>query len=340
MAMRDACLEVSPPIAADAALAAGAALRSQLGPALPVALYAAPLTGEAVVAGAYQRTQDALSAHALSSGSALRRATGGVTVRAGDGIGYLALALEDASTLMRCPPRAILNRNVRGVLQGLRAAGAETNYFGRDYLAFGVLPGVYVAWARDEQGRMLLEFFIGIERDFRVDDADCAYPEPPEPPFRGRTPTCLTAVHGRSFAFEEVVAAIADTHAQQFGLRFGEPTSPSAPDDEALRGRKLRIREDELSWSSPQPEAIGFVSAGVAVDDAGAIADARLAGDFMLSEATEQTLAERARGLPADDAPLVGLVNGLYTNDAHFIEGVKDTGSILRVLRDALAAAR
>lgn len=338
--MRQATAQIGGPSAGDVALAIGAQLREGLDGARPVAIYAAPLTGDVLIAGAHQRSVDALTPKALSAGTALRRSTGGVTVRGGDGIAYVALALLDASTLMRCPPRAILNRNVRGVLQGLRAAGMETNYFGRDYLAFGVQPGVYVGWARDLRGRLLLEFFIGVDRPFGAPADAVAYPAPPEPPFRGRAPTSLSAEAPGAWDFSTIAEAIIETHANQFELEFDAAGVPPTPGEDALRARSLRIRHDELTWSAPRAEAIGFLSAGVALDGSGSIADLRLAGDFMQSEASEHLLSERARGLADDDTPLVSLINGIYASDEHFIEGIKDISSILDAVREAITAAR
>lgn len=310
-------------------------LREGLDDECPVAMYAAALTGDAIIAGAWQRAQDALVPNALSEATVLRRSTGGIGVRGGDGIIYLALALLDASSLMRCPPRAILNRNVRGVLQGLRAAGMETNYFGRDYLTFGILPGVYVGWARNTEGHVLLEFFIAQRRDFCIPAEFMGYPPPPEPAFRGRLPTYLTALDSRPWRSDDIITAIVDSHAKQFDLEWrSSPPAEVAPDD-ALRSCRLRVREDELVWSPPRPEAIGFLSAGVALDARGAVADVRLAGDFMQSDASEQLLSERARGQQLDDAGWVDLVNGVYADDAHFIEGIRDISSILAAIREA-----
>src|ERR1700712_317353 len=99
------------------ALLLGAALGHDLTAERPLALYGATLPGV--------------------SEAPLRRQTGGATVRVGAGISYVALALRDRSTLMACPPGRLLNRNVRGVLQGLRLTGVATNYFGRDFLSLG-----------------------------------------------------------------------------------------------------------------------------------------------------------------------------------------------------------
>lgn len=135
------------------ALARGAALPHRLSPDCEVALYAASLQGESLCLGQYQHEEQALG---TSSKAWLRRATGGVTLGLGRGILYVALALAERSTLMKCPPGRLLNRNVRGVLNGLRHSGLSLNYFGRDFLSLGAEPAIYVGWDIREGGQVLL----------------------------------------------------------------------------------------------------------------------------------------------------------------------------------------
>ena len=110
---------------------------------------------------------------------------------AGDGVLYVSLALQDASALLPCPPGKLLNRYVRGALTGLRALGYPAHYFGRDFISLDALPVAYVAWAAQRSGVVQIELFIAHRRSFVLPAEHSAYPEPSEPPFRGRVPTTL-----------------------------------------------------------------------------------------------------------------------------------------------------
>src|SRR5690606_8458247 len=103
---------VSQPACVRDALALGRAAYARVrDPGEPCAwLVCVPCEGDELVRGRWQR----------SAAPALRRATGGPAWRLGDGTLYVALALRDASSLIETPPDKILNRNVRGILAGLR----------------------------------------------------------------------------------------------------------------------------------------------------------------------------------------------------------------------------
>jgi len=321
--------------AVHAALRTGAALLDACSPSLPVALYLAPLAGDALVLGRHQLAQQTL-AHGAS---ALRRATGGNIVRAGSGILYAALALADRSSLMACPPGRLLNRNVRGMLAGLRLAGAKTNYFGRDFLSIGAQPAAYVGWDAAVSGGVLFEFFVSVTRSCFVPEAELGYPPRVEPALRGQTPTTLQDA-GVAPSAEPIFEHIAAGHAKTFSVTWraadaasitphpGEP--PSSEDTAEVR---------ELVWSSPREEAIGFVSAGLRLDSAGKVAAVRVAGDFFAHRGCMSTLERVLLGVSPTPELVGRAVDAAFSHASYDVEGIRSLRTFQDAIIDAAAAA-
>lgn len=307
------------------ALSLGAALPETLTPAFPIALYAAALQGDSLCLGHYQHEEQALGAEDRAW---LRRASGGVTVRAGDGIVYLALALADRSTLMKCPPGRLLNRNVRGVLTGLRQHGVAINYFGRDFLSVGAEPAIYVGWDIRSDDRVLLEFFVARESAWFVPASELAYPDRQEPALRGRTPTQIAQLTAA-----ELAQAIADGHARSFAVTWVDDAQAStltaAPEQrEALASRAL-------TWSHPREEAIGFVSAGVRLDAHNRFAEVSIAGDFFAHRACTATLQTQLLGREPNERDVGEAVDAVFARSGYDVEGIRN----LSVIRDAILEA-
>jgi hypothetical protein len=326
-------------LTAATALARGAALRHSLAEAEDALLYVAPLTGHSLALGQHQRMHDALTPLALESDNLLRRVTGGACVFAGEGITYAALALRSPAALMTCPPGKILNRNIRGVLQGLRGVRVATNYFGRDFLAFHVRPGVYVSWAQDAAGRVLLEFFLAVSRSFAA-AATAGYPSREQPPFRGRAPTSIAEAYPALSVPASLADALATGHQKAFNVALQPATLGELIAAEfSLPDMRARVTDDELCWSDPVEEVIGFLSAGVALNAQGELVNVRLRGDFMCADIAIAAFEDRVRGATTD--PEVGeAINAIFTDPRYMLEGIGDLGSVFAVVTQALARAR
>jgi lipoate-protein ligase A len=301
-------------------------------------LYAAPFSGSAVVLGAYQHAPQALAADRLGEQPVLRRATGGVAVEGGDGVLYVALGLSDASALMSCPPGRILNRNVRGLLQAGRALGVPAHYFGRDFVSFAGQPGGYVAFAEADDGGVMLELFIGLTRPFALSPELSGYPPPSEPRFRGKPLTSLRQAGARADA-REALLAIAQGYAKLHTIVFASqpPTQAELDRAEALAGacRVVLTQDAALTWSRPREEAIGFVSAGVALDARGELSEVVLAGDFMQHDSCKGRLRAALLAGPPESTRVGAALDATYATRPGLIEGVRS----LTTLRDAILEA-
>jgi hypothetical protein len=322
-------------ISTEQALRRGVGLWSQLSLEQPVALYACTLTEEALVLGRYQRGAQALSDATLQSAQVLRRSSGGACVRAGQGISYLALALRERSALIACPAQRLLNRNVRGVLQGLRLTGVQANYFGRDFLSFAARPAVYVGWDAAEDGKVLLEFFVSDRQSCWPDPQRLAYPPRSEDPFRGQPVTTLQEAGARSSGM-----AVLEKLAEGFSKNFGVEWQRSEPDSGTLPLTAADDPSDQrFSWSAPREEAIGFVSAGVSLDSARRVAAVRLAGDFFAHRACATTLERVLLGVTPTTEMIGRAVDAAYAHTGHDFEGVRSLKTLQEAILDAAAAA-
>jgi hypothetical protein len=327
-----------PGVAVQAALSRGAGLPEQLTAEIPVGLYAAALSGEAWVLGRHQLAAQVRKPTTTSP--AFVRASGGAAVRAGEGVLYVALALHDRSTLLPCPAGRLLNRNVRGVLTGLRQLGLSINYFGRDFLSCGAQPAVYVGWDARTAGHVLLEFFIAHESAWFVPDQELNYPPRAEAALRGRAPITLheaLRALGKTLGAEDIAQAIALGHSQAFGVRWNSADTPlpaPAP-QQAPEVDPTEAPTDRLVWSVPREEAIGFVSAGVRLDSCGKFAEVRLVGDFFAHRACKTALEQLLLGTSPSEQWVGEAVDATFTRSGYDVEGIRK----LSVFRDAIMEA-
>lgn len=323
------------------ALARSQALLAAVDRERPVLLYGAELSDAAVVLGAYQHAPHALQSSALSQLAlpVLRRRTGGAAVFGGEGVLYFALGLADASALMQCPPGRILNRNVRGFLAGIRALRVPAHYFGRDFVSFDAQPGAYLGWDEADDGRVLVEFFIGLETAFTLPEGMRAQPAGAEPPLRGKTPITLRGAGDETHSAAEVLEQVAQGHGKSFGLELAQ-TPPSAAELASAAALRAALAVDVadtagLAWSDPLPEAIGGVSAGARLDAGGAFAAVRVAGDFYQHRACAPQLRAHLLGAAPDPDRIGAALDAVYAARPGLIEGVRS----LNTLRSALLQA-
>jgi len=317
------------------------ALCDLLTDATPAVVYGAPLTGSALTLGAYQREAFVVSRAAGTDRPTeiVRRQTGGGAVVGGEGVFYFAVALETASTLMDCPPGRILNRNVRGMLQGFRLLGVPAHYFGRDFVSLVTRAGAHIAWHERDDGRVLFEAFISASRSYVPPGNWIAYPPLSADPFRGRAPVTLAEALHRSVSATELFEKLIAGHASAYRVdpRALEPTAIAACTRQADATPNSKPRTDsELVWSQPYEESIGFVYAGVRLSATRQIAEARLGGDYFQSERGQRAVEQRLIGCNIDGTEIGRAINDVYADNSHVIEGIRQMDSLRAVV---LAAA-
>jgi hypothetical protein len=366
--MPDARLYIEENVEPGLALERGAALYGSLDSANPVAMYGATLRGDAWVLGAHQLASQVLPRPTVGVPSPLltRRASGGVTLRAGDGIVYVALGLRERAALMPCPKARILNRNVRGALQGLRLSGIIAHYFGRDFLSVDARPAVYVGWGARTDGRVLLEFFLSDRTNCFLSPDELGYPGRKDDPFRGKQPWTLREAQAAAGAREpaggrQLIEQIAEGYRKGFAVGFQSGPLPAEWQQQLtaealdvsgraeLAGRDVGSRRAfrpsdadsaALYWSHPIEEAIGFISAGVALDSAAKLARVVMCGDFFADDGCGITLERMLIGVEPSTDHIGRAVDAAYGSTGPDVEGVRDLRSFQTAILDAVARAR
>ncbi len=294
------------------ALLAGAA-------AAEVAIYAASSNGDGRVLGAYQRREDALIERA-DGPAILRRATGGPTAVAGEGVLYLALALDDASALMQCPRDRVLNRNVRPILAALRRLGGAAHYFGREHVSLDRRPAGLVAWTRAPSGAVLLELFLGATRSFAVPDAELAI-APSAPRRMGKQPITAAEALSSPPTSRALAEACAGACASMRALEIGElEVTPLAAIDAPL---------PSMRWSRAHEVPIGIVRAGLALDAGGHVAHAALTGDFFQDAGAPERLRRALVGQPPTPERVRDALNATNGPGRAVIEGLRALQPVL-----------
>lgn len=326
------------PAAASVAMGRADALRRLLSEERPAAFYGAPLTGDSLSLGAYQRR--ALAVSATTSIAVARRISGGSAVYAGAGVFYFALALKDASVLMECPPGRILNRNVRGLLQGVRGLGVPAHYFGRDFVSVATRPGAYVAWDERDDGRVLVEAFISHDRSYVPRAEHMAYPPLQADPYRGHAPITLNEAASRPIDAGTLFEQLLRGYAAMYKIDSSALDADAIAQISARRGAPVLASDpalhDTLSWSAPYEEAIGFVYAGARLGADRSIAQVSVCGDYFQNQLGQRALEQALIGCAADGTALGRAINDVYADPRHVIEGIRQMDSLRAVV---LAAA-
>lgn len=307
---------------------AGLLARGWPAPLLVVAGLGEPV----LLLGRHQRARSAVRVDAARARGLLvtRRAGGGRAVLAGHGTAGVFLWSPPGDPLLATVhgPDRMLQRGVRGLLAGLRAAGARTpSWAGRDEVS---VDGRTLALASQEgtaDGGTAIEALVAVDRTLEVPSALVAYPQGRA---GGPEPVTLAQVRGEPVGFDQLAAALEQGFAAAYdrdpeparGLLPEEPLPPAEEDEEGLGA------------SGPVEVPIGFAEA--LASTAGGLVDvARLRGDFMAPAFAVAELERALRGAPLDPVEIGGRVDAAFACPGAFLNGVPDT----RVLADAVLAA-
>ena len=272
-----------------------------------VELSVSDLVDDGELLGAFQRRGDARTDLPLA-----RRATGGGSVRSGDGIIQCVLALETPSALVAANEDQILNRYVRPFLAALTKVAAPAHYFGRDWISISHRPAAHVSFAhlRDTE-RTVVEVFVAARRTFASGVRSSHL---------GKEPIVLTEVAKSPVTADALRDALLAELAERHGLEaVSLPDRVPPPPSPVL---------DEPPWDASLDESIGPLCAGR--DRAGML---RVGGELMASTDAIGALEERLRDASRQD--LDAIVDAVFTAPKVALFGVRSLHSI----RDVIAAA-
>jgi len=235
------------------ALALGEALLARSA-ANGVSFLAASLVrGPAVILGAAQLAGRVLDLDACrADGVAVhRRVTAGTAAYVGEHAILWTLVLRHVAALFPdATPRTLLNRNVRGFLEGLTRAVGLAHYFGREWVSVQRRPAALLGFER-RGAAVLVEVIAGVEAPVAIPQALTTKQEREVDRWRGKAPAGLCEMTERDVAAiaRDVMLGVAG---RAHGPLMPAPTMPliarsevAGPDDPLpsgyARGPALRV---------------------------------------------------------------------------------------------------
>ncbi|MBL8714356.1 MAG: hypothetical protein JNL79_00045 [Myxococcales bacterium] len=305
------------------ALRGNAGARASFEVPLEATLTVAPLVGEAIALGAFQRAKSTIDLPRLDGSgiSLVRRATGGPALRVGRGQVHVTLALTNPAVLGGvADPNRALNRQVRPLLRALDALGNQpTTFGGRDIVLMGAAPIAWVGIGHVRStGATTIEAIVALSRSFELAaELDLAHGAI-APRFLGRTPSTLEAVLGRAIDPDAVVGAIVAAYALQAEDSVATEAPASLP--------MTRVDADEPPFTAMIEEAIGLLGARRSVEGR-----VELGGDLFASTDALAALGDALATLDADEAAAHATIEAAL--EGALLLGVRDVGAFARLAR-------
>jgi lipoate-protein ligase A len=310
--------------------------------------------GDVVALGRYHLAPE--PGRDLSGPYVLRRHSGGRVLPLGDGFVAFALTLPHRSALFSSNPLAlaphqVLNRYVRGILEGCKLAGVEAFYPGRDFItARGRVLGA-VSFEVVRSGAMLIEGVLAVGRDFSVLPLMLDAVDPDglikADMLTAADATCLERELAATLTTEEV----AEFLRRGFQDRLDVTLEPYAltPLEEAaintaahqlgeerwLRQRQLRPGLGCHAWTAVQ---LGVFEIFFALEQERFLGDVMLAGDFMANSPAIESLEHVLRMCPAEWQAVHTVVSDIFACPDNYILGIGDLRTISDTITKALGA--
>jgi len=298
-------------------------------------LLLAPLSAPALLLGRHQRAASAIRLPGARSGSLplVRRAGGGRALLVGPGALAVLAAAPPGASLHPGPFGAdkVMNRYVRGLLGGLRSAGARAAaWLGRDFVSSDSRRVAVVSQEGSARGATALEAVVALSADLALPPELDGSPAHGDPRAAGPPPGTLSALAGRAVSAEEVAAALEAGFAAASGLEPA-PWPGAIPEAAPLPAEE---EEEGLARSGPVEIAIGFAEALARSRD-GRFEEARLRGDFIAPAFAVEALERSLAGCRAELAEVGPRVDAAFRAPGAFLHGVRE----LRSLAEALLRA-
>jgi len=298
-------------------------------------LVVAGLGEPALLLGRHQRARSAVDverARALGL-PIVRRAGGGRSLLVGDGVvgAFLFVPFSDPLVHGAVPADRLLNRYVRGLLAGLRTAGARSAaYLGRDCVCADGRQLGLVSQEATASGGAAFEALVALSRPLPVPHELTRYPRQRDPRDSGPRAVSLEQVAGRPVAFDALATAL------ELGYGAAHEREPVHAAGLLPEAPLPAADEDETGFaeSGLVEVPIGFAEALVR-HEGGRVLRGRLRGDFIAPAFVLAGLEADLDGAPLVFGELGRRVDTAFSHPGAFMHGVRE----LRVLADAVLAA-
>ena len=311
-------LLVQPRVAATASLAADRLLLAEAARTQQGVLRVFELEGEVLSLGRYHLAPPPVPGGAVQR---WRRHSGGRAFPAGEGFLGLSLVLSHRSAIVgddpfALAPEQVMNRYVRGILEGLRLVGVAAFYPGRDLVTVDGRPLGLVAFEVDRAGALLFEAIVA----------------------NGRDPSVLPGLLERADPGGLVTAAMLTPDAVTFQRR-----DFSAEETRVLEAAAIeeysgaawlgqRVPRAELDRHGSITTQLGVLEAHFALDG-DRIREIVFAGDFIANSLAIERLERELRGAPAEAGAVEAVTRAIFGRPDNFLLGAGP----LRTVADAVA---
>jgi hypothetical protein len=265
----------------------------------------------------------------------LRRRTGGRPIACGEGFRLVTLALPGRTALLgegvpAIAPEQVLNRVVRGLLDGLRRLGLDPVYPGLDFVTVGARSVAHLGFAETARGAVLFQATLAWEATLAestrlLDELDPAGAVPTTPiPAPGAT--CFAALADGRRADgdpERLCDLLARSWATAAGLEIGEAGPPTRRDLDAhdTTGDAPFPPPPAGAAVTLAPSRLGLAVAWVRATG-GRIADAALGGDILAPDGARTRIAAALAGRAADREAIGSVLGATLDRERTWVLGV------------------
>ena len=286
-------------------------------------------------------------------GTVTRRLSGGRVVPAGQGFMQFSLVLPHRSAFFsddpyNLAPFQVLNRYVRGVLQGLKAGGLDVFYPGRDLLTVRQQPLGWISFTTEDNGALLCEGGLAVSRDFSLLPSllDRADPQGTIPCqfFTPEQVTSLERATGKRFTLAQVAGMLRHGFAQQPALELVDQDLSSAeqetisylverhPCGEWLQSQQLRL---DLPFAATTMTQLGVLQVRFALTSEKTFAEVQFSGDLIANPAAIHALEQGLRGCPLERDALWRVVDQTFLQPQHYLLGIGPLQTVVETLLKA-----
>jgi lipoate-protein ligase A len=273
-----------------------------------------------------------------------RRRTGGRVMPLGEGFLGVKLILPHRAALVSDDWRAleaeqVMNRCVRGVLQGLKAVGVPAFYPGRDLITVDGRTLAAMSFETTGQGALLFEAVIGLSRSLalvpRLLDAVDPAGVIAGPMWTAETTVTVANATARGVGAAELAERIALGYAELFGLALvHDRPAPGPGVDDAERDREWlhsRSPSANLTCRGTTTTQIGVLEAYFS-RDGGRLREVMLVGDFIANSPAVAALEGELCGVPLEWAAISAAVFNTFSRPENFMLGLRDLAQIAEAI--------
>jgi lipoate-protein ligase A len=278
----------------------------------------------------------------------MRRHSGGRAVPFGEGFLGITLALPHRAAFLAAEPQAlapaqVMNRWVRGILEGLKLGGVAAFYPGRDLVTVGGRALGMVSFEVDEHGALLFEAVLANGRDLGLlpDVLEVADPQGVVTA-EMMAPDAVTSVAretGRALPVAEAARLMAAGYQDALGIA-STPGQPAADAETAdtfdeagwLAARRWTPHLDRRATSRTQ---LGVLECHLAVAE-GRIAEILLAGDLIANSPAVAAVEAELRGVAAEREAAAAVVERVFARPGNFVLGVGPVATLTETIAAGL----